>query len=461
MQVYHDEKTEQPRRLKQVAFASGSRGPLTPHAKNNFRSKTNRNSTKNSAHKKNGTSQASTMQDDKENQQSGITNLRRQLRATMTSPVPGNKENEATRQSRQWTAAPTSTQLATTERSSVLTPSFRHNASRTFLPKPLKTPKSLLKTELAFIDAEDSFLISPTPIDVSPVETSPPSRLISPFEAKPVIHRNHEDEVEKSSISDAVADVETLGNEDATGVARQDSRGAIDRAKKRALLRQQRSQRQAIATASKKETGTTPYRTRGIGVQMDLSSMFSEIASPHQETRSLADKTSTPDWKSTTSIPAGVPTASLDNLRESMWLDFGDETQNEVGTTRSFAFALVAPANGACVVDIERVPFKKGFDLIVDDGSTELKPTTVSIDAGKRLLMKVLWTPVEQGGVLEVIHLKLPRGRLCITVRGKARSTKLFKASHHRKVRVTLIGRDFLLSRCCGSQRTTVFPLHT
>jgi hypothetical protein len=97
------------------------------------------------------------MEGDKENRQSGITSLRRQHRATMTSLVPSNNENETTRQSRSSIAAPTNT----TDRSSVLTPSFQHNAKRGSLPKPLNTPKSLLKTELAFIDAEVSFFISP------------------------------------------------------------------------------------------------------------------------------------------------------------------------------------------------------------------------------------------------------------------------------------------------------------
>jgi hypothetical protein len=139
------------------------------------------------------------------------------------------------------------------------------------------------------------------------------------------------------------------------------------------LLRHQRSQRQAIATESKKETGTAPYRTQGNGVQMDLSSMFTEIALLQQETRSLSDKPLTPVPKSTICIAADVPKASLANLGESLWLDFGDERQNEVGMTRSLAFALEAPADGACVVEVERVPFKKGFDLIVDDESTSPK----------------------------------------------------------------------------------------
>jgi hypothetical protein len=131
---------------------------------------------------------------------------------------------------------------------------------------------------------------------------------------------------------------------------------------------------------------------------MDLSSMFTVIASPQQETRSLSDKPLTPVPKSTICIAADVPKASLANLGESLWLNFGDERQNEVGTTRSLAFALEAPANSACMVDIERVPFKKGFDLIVDDGSTspkdgsaESKATSVRIDGGQRLLMKVSW----------------------------------------------------------------------
>jgi hypothetical protein len=221
-----------------------------------------------------------------------------------------------------------------------------------------------------------------------------------------------------------------------------------------------------MATESKKESGATPYRTRGNGVQIDLSSMFTEIASPQQETSSLSDKPLTPVPDSTTCIPEDVPTASLANLRGSLWLDFGDERQNEVGRTRSMAFALEAPADDSCVVDVERVPHKKGFDLIVDDGSafkkdgsTESKSTSLSMHGGQRLLMKVSWTPIEQGGVSEVIHLKLPRGRLCVTVRGKARNVKPSKTWCDGKVCITGIGCDSALFHFCGSdQYTALLP---
>jgi hypothetical protein len=129
------------------------------------------------------------------------------------------------------------------------------------------------------------------------------------------------------------------------------------------------------------------------------------------------------------------------------------------------AFALEAPADGACVVYVERVPHKKGFDLIVDDGhtsqndgSTESIPTSISIDGGQRLLMKVSWTPIDQDGVCEVIHLKLPKGRLCITVRGKARNVKLSKTWCDGKVYIARIGRDSVLLHFCGSdQHTALF----
>jgi hypothetical protein len=120
---------------------------------------------------------------------------------------------------------------------------------------------------------------------------------------------------------------------------------------------------------------------------MDLSSMFTEIASPQQETRSLSTNPLTPVPKSTTCITAEVPKASLTNLGECLWLDFGDERQNEVGTTRSLAFALEAPANGACVVDIERVRFKNGFDLI---GMTDPLPQKTARRNLKQLLIGLM-----------------------------------------------------------------------
>jgi hypothetical protein len=123
-------------------------------------------------------------------------------------------------------------------------------------------------------------------------------------------------------------------------------------------------------------------------------------------------------------------------------LDFGDERQNQVGSTRTLSFAIDVPDGDDCVAQVERVPFKKGFDLIVDEGCivetditpSEQKPTAIRFTSGERVLLTVSWTPLEAGGVREVIYLKLPRGRLSVLVHGKARNAKAPKDGKVRKV---------------------------
>ena len=441
MDIYQDEVTEPPRRGRRVAFAAGSRGPLTPHHKNNVRSKTPKDSTKNGSQKAASSQTSTTMQGEgKENGPPG--SLRRQLRATMTSPLSNmntNKENVVSSKA----AATTSFSNTATmpDRSKVLTPSLRQNLTGTSLSKPVKTPKSLLKREMEFLDAEESFLISPgapfslvTEDGIAGVETS--TRLISPFEAVKSSSQHHEKVVQPPA--------EVAPKKVETTVEASAQPEAVGRAEKRVALRQKRLQGANASIESQKVTGTTPYRKRGNGVQMDLSSMFTELASPEEQVKTFDDKLLSPVEESPAPITASVPVASLNNLQESIYLDFGDENMNSVGTTRSLTFMLEAPAGYACQVDVERVPFKKGFDLVVDDGSasnvtthppsSEPKPTTLHFNGGEQVPINVLWTPVEAGGVREVILLKLPRGRMCITVRGKARIAKQAKVGGDRKV---------------------------
>lgn len=448
LEVYQDEEVDPPERVRRVSFAAGIRAPLTPHSKNVVaRNKTPKSGTKNQP-KSQTTSSSTIMENGKENHQpSGVTSLRRQLRATMSPPPPSNsnKENSASQQQQ-------SRQATTT---SALTPSFRHN-TRESSKKPLKTPKSLLKRELAFNDAEESLLISPggdlsfSLANDDAVETSrpQPQQLKSPFET---VHEensdeNHEVEEEQSPtvvVQAAnvppvlVEHVEPKVNDHDTAKPLK----TTGRAQHRAMLKQQRAQQPTTETI--RETGTTPYRTRGNGVQMDLSSMFTEMASPEvqqEKSQQVLSNVNAVEQKEEPSV-SNVPVASLGNLRESLWLDFGDERKNQVGTTRTLSFAIEVPVGDDCVAEVERVPFKKGFDLIVDQGSTgaaqvssEPKPTTIRLVGGERVLLKVSWTPVETGGVREVIYLKLPRGRLCVIVHGKARTPKSAKAGKVRKV---------------------------
>jgi hypothetical protein len=90
--------------------------------------------------------------------------------------------------------------------------------------------KSLLKTELAFIDAKLSVFISPpAAVAESLVETNSPSRLLSPFEAKVARDQILEEVVEKRS--DDVANVVTLETEDTTVKARHYKGGTFVRSR--------------------------------------------------------------------------------------------------------------------------------------------------------------------------------------------------------------------------------------
>ena len=363
--------------------------------------------------------------------------------------------------------------------STVLTPSFRHNTQQQ--RKSVKTPKSLLKRELAFNDAEESLLISPGG-DVSfSLASDTPSRqpaqpLRSPFETVHEVDTEESSrEVEEEKAADQEATIPVLAKVESKAM---DNHGAAaklqvpsGRVQQRALLRKQR-QLHPISEA-KKETGTTPYRKRGNGVQMDLSSMFTEMASPEMQQEQSHQQglvSSNTKHESQKQIElTNVPVASLDNLRESLWLDFGDERQNQVGSTRTQSFAIDVPDGDDCVAQVERVPFKKGFDLIVDEGctvetnnaSSEQKPTTIRFTSGERVLLTVSWTPLEAGGVREVIYLKLPRGRLCVTVHGKARNANAAKDGKVRKVRLVSL---ILVARYFSAKHETnslLYPLST
>lgn len=465
LEIYQDEEVDPPERVRRVSFATASRAPLTPHMKN--RNKTRRKNLDSSTKLKQ--QQQSTMENGKENQQSGMTSLRRQLRATM-SPTPmsnHNKENGIkTKRTSLFTATAPSSGSG---KSTVLTPSLRHNTRQS--SKSLKTPKSLLKRELAFNDAaEESLLISPGDAFSLLVDTPARPRLKSPFETVhevKIATSSEEKEQEYTAVvvEEDKQEEETPGNDnfkpaatsDGTATTTNDPR-MTEKAQQRALLRQQRSLQPV--EESRQETGTTPYRARGNGVQMDLSSMFTEIASPETSDVHSIVKSSTrrkEELKSKESIPTNERVASLDNLRESLWLDFGDERHNQVGSTKTLSFVVEAPAESSCVVEVERVPFKKGFDLVIDEGATvvetnasassKVRPTAIRLSAREQVLIKVSWTPVESGGVREVIYLKLPRGRLCVVVHGKARGTKPAKGGVVvRRVSDIGIGRRIIAS---------------
>ena len=107
--------------------------------------------------------------------------------------------------------------------------------------------------------------------------------------------------------------------------------------------------------------------------------------------------------------PVSAPVLLLGKFSESIWLDFG-HTENIVGIPRSLSFKLQARESDA-LVEVCKVPSKKGFSL--DFESTQ-------VNKGETKVYNVTWTPLSDGGVREVVHLKLPGGRLQITVHGTA-----------------------------------------
>lgn len=225
------------------------------------------------------------------------------------------------------------------------------------------------------------------------------------------------------------------------------------------------------------------------GTQMDLTGEFrQEVQEAKPKKELVALEAQAPlETTSTATTAKELPILSLGKFQESLWLDFGDEHRNIVGKTRSMSFLVEAPQNdpekssssscpGYYSVEFERVPFKKGFNLIVEEdtssspsssgaisagarggggandsagsrlvtgsnsadddsttaGSDRTSPTVLCIKNGDRKRLRLTWTPTEAGGVREVVHLKLPRGRIRITAHGKARAIDIVKKSKKR-----------------------------
>ena len=133
-----------------------------------------------------------------------------------------------------------------------------------------------------------------------------------------------------------------------------------------------------------------------------------------------------------------MPMLTLGSFQASLWLDFGDETQNFVGTPKSMNVLVCTPPpeeeeeGGGGVesykVQVEKVPTKKGFALSLLEEEKEENdfhdgavPPPFLVHKGESKVMKITWTPIEPGRVREVIQFKLGRGRLSITVHGAAR----------------------------------------
>jgi len=151
-------------------------------------------------------------------------------------------------------------------------------------------------------------------------------------------------------------------------------------------------------------------------------------------TKPLPKELSTPSIKiESDPVPTSVPVLTLGSFQSSLWLDFGDESDNLVGTPRSLNVSVESPplSDGGpekYKVQTVKIPTKSGFSLSHENipGNLEEKtkgtlPPPFVIHSGESKILTITWTPVEPGRVREVIQFKLARGRLSITVHGAAR----------------------------------------
>ena len=259
--------------------------------------------------------------------------------------------------------------------------------------------------------------------------------------------------------------------------------------------------------------GTEEGDSTGSGTLMDLTDEFrQEVADAKPKPKEelvVPEAGASLEKPSIVTATKTLPTLSLGKFQESLWLDFGGEHRNIVGKTRSMSFLLEAPQNdseksssssGYYSVEFERVPFKKGFNLIVEEdtssspssgdatsagarsggaddsacsrlltgsnsavdesttaGSDRTRPTVLCIKNGDRKRLRLTWTPTEAGGVREVVHLKLPRGRIRITAHGKARAIDNVKKSKKRATNNKTVSRYLGSRMVAGALWATFF----
>jgi len=178
---------------------------------------------------------------------------------------------------------------------------------------------------------------------------------------------------------------------------------------------------------------------------------------PHDTDASMGQLSENDEISSTTSADkkshaqrmGTMPVIYLGRFQQSLWLDFGDERLNTVGRARSLSFLLQAPqsplqsfsssstasssvyvGNNCYIVEVEKIPVKKGFTLNFLDQRKDEKEdkcgftTTFSVDGGKSRSMSLAWQPTEPGNMREVLYLKLEMGRIRIIAYGKAGDVK-------------------------------------
>jgi hypothetical protein len=425
--IHHDENLNVPSAPeRKVSFQTAA--PLTPYNKQKRPSRNNISKQQQTPITKKSETTTTMASHDKENATSTMSSMRRSIRSTM-SPTPASTSNHQQQQQslkpeaavktplqRRKLNVDTSTTTPTllsnqrTPLSSVLRRSMMGARPNLGPPQRVPTPTSmLLQNEMIFDDPDMSLLISPSamgnPNDVvsSPDQQqnqqqhAPASRLLA-------FHSHKLDE-------------STLEEDE----------------------QEQQEPVEAFNTNDGDDDDDSKIMIRGNGVQMDLSEMFSGLDSPAKHNNN-----------NTAGAESSMPTVLTNNLRQGIILNFGDDHLNVVGQARSLPFVIEAAPNATAdfFLEIEKIPFIKGVNLVVADPSSALLkgltpaikshqkrpkqlggpsvPNMLNVRQGKKSMLFVTWTPVEVGGVREVILLKLPRGpgRLRVTVLGKAREAK-------------------------------------
>lgn len=446
--VFHEDLASPPvRNRKRVSFENRKK-PLTPHNKNKQKlesssisstsksvvsgsslfdiekagmplaiGKENFTTQLRSSTKKPRTKDKTKNEESTENKSSSLSSFRRSLLATMKSPK-----------------AATTAILAPIDRRNGLAPAGLGPPQRLRTVALPKTPCSMLRKELEMVDPDMSFLMSPSAmgnpnsLSNSPLFNSPP---LPPFVA----------DNKKQNLNS----VEEPHQERKPAFSTNRRILAISE-KRRAVAKQSKSNATKLPPMdeAREPTGTTPFHVRGNGVQMDLSSMFSDFQSPVKQ--SLPIQMAENLAASAESRPP--PIVPFDNMQKGLVLDFGDEKVNKVGQSRSLAFVLEFHLNASDdnILEIDRVPVKRGFELLTKDpaldkettalslfpnlsDALEAQKSTLTIKPGKKTMLWLRWTPIEAGSVRETITLRLSkgRGRLRITVLGHAESAEARK----------------------------------
>ena len=419
LEIYREETSvSSPSRKKSVSSSSSSsarqdRKPLTPLNNRNRRSskkmmadsKSSRlygktqHRLKSDGSNLENTKHAVAMQtsSDKENESpSSLNHLRRSLRATM---VPSSSTKSRSKQTRSKKAEgvkkPFGQSANTTPKRKV---GFSHPIERqgpqpSCLDEP-KTPKSILKTELSE-DADMSLLAGDLSLLASPSPTATFNKDVVPTNRGEVMTTQART---KNSLQQFVA-----------------------------KQRSSRMEQAVITPATTLELpGHSPLRTpqtistKGQGLKMDLSCMFSE-ARKTARGRSKQDESHAATGQNVTRN-----VLSLDGFRKELWIDFGTSKKNQVGKPRSLAFDV--QASSETTLEIEKIPAAKGIFLLkrdpsLDSGSlskSDFALTTFRVRKEGSRTLWVLWRPVESGGMKETIRLKLTKGWAQIVLIGQA-----------------------------------------